>query len=67
MPSEAGACPVWQMLGGLNDILPARAVVAIASGNGQKVSYGKYERFKQLRAGKQRIRLLRPAASTRPG
>jgi len=61
-PAGAENDPLRQMLDALHGILPAHAVVAIATGNRQKVSHEKYERFSQLRAGKRRITLLRPAA-----
>lgn len=60
--SEARADPIRQMLSALHGILPPHAVVAVASDNRQKVSHEKYERFKQIRAGKRRITLLTPAA-----
>ncbi len=58
---EAESEPVRLMLEALHGILPAHAVIAIASDNRQKVSHEQYERIKQLRAGKRRLTLLRPA------
>lgn len=58
--AQAVHAPHHQMLTALHAVLPNHAILAIASGNRQKINHPAYNRLKQIRAGKRRITLLSP-------
>lgn len=58
--AQSTHAPHHHMLSALHAVLPNHAILAIASGNRQKINHPAYNRLQQIRAGKRRITLLSP-------